>query len=444
MKIYYPSRREFLKKTAVAAAGAAILPTILPSCAKGANDRINVAHIGVGGRGAGVAKSYFLPVPDSRSLATCDAFADRRNDLAGQITSYYRETYNENTVCTPYADFQEILERADIDAVHIATADHWHLPIAIKAARAGKHIYCEKPLGINLSNMIELEKIMKEKNLVFQYGTQQRSLTHIRKGIEMIRSGQIGDLQKVEIWAPAGEIQLQGSADPTDPPAGLDYDRWLGPAQVKPYSAARVAPTGIYYIYDYAIGFIAGWGAHPLDVAIWGAAEQMSDVGTFTGSGTIFPEDIIFDTVDTWNIEIRYNNGLYVHFVSSNHADAMKEGKSPHGDGTTFFGSKGWISLSRGSAASDIPGLHEELNKEVYGENNRHGLNFIRSIKGEIEPFNPLDESILSDCISHMGNILIRSGMEQIVWDPKKRQIVNYPGLTDVYFHRELRAPYNV
>ena len=118
--------------------------------------------------------------------------------------------------------------------------------------------------------------------------------------------------------------------------------------------------------------------------------------------------------------------------------------KLKSGDGTTFYGTKGWISLGRGAAASDIPKLHKELNVKVYGENNMNGFNFIEAVKGEINPVNPLDDAILSDSISHMGNMLIRSGKDKIVWDAKKRRIINYPELKSDYFQREAREPYTV
>lgn len=443
MDLKQKSRRNFLRKMAYASAGTIAMPGILSSCSQRANDHVLIAHIGVGSRGTSTTRNYFLPVPDCRSVATCDAWTDRREDLAKHISDYYRENYQENIVCTPYVDYEEILARKDIDAVHISTGDHWHLPMAIKAASAGKHIYLEKPLGLSLDNMIELERIMKEKRLVFHYGTQQRSLVHIRKGIEMINSGKIGDVERIDIWAPPCYDDPTGSHAIEEPSRGLDYDRWLGPAPYKPYSQARVENTGLFHIYDYAIGFIAGWGAHPLDVAVWGAKEKMSGTGTFTGSGTFFPEGHLFDTINYWDINISYDNGLKVHFVSTNYADDMMQ-KVNSNNGTIFYGTKGWIALGRGAASSDIPELHEELNLEVFGENNRHGHNFIRMIKGEIEPFNPLDEAILSDCISHMGNVLIRSGKDKIVWDAANRKIINYPGLERKHFHRELREPYNV
>ncbi len=441
-------RREFIKQAILATAGSVAFPTILASCSKGANDRIQIAHIGTGSRGTTVTKNYFLNIRDSISLATCDVFTDRRENLAGYISSFYKEKYERNIECIPYLDYEEILDREDIDAVHIATPDHWHLSMAIKAIRANKHIYLEKPLGLSLDDMLKLEKEIKNKNLVFQYGTQQRSLEHIQKGIQMVKSGEIGEIHKIEIWAPSAEGRsfgrVEGSVADDNPPAGLDYDRWSGPAPVKPYSEARVAKTGIWNLYDYCLGMISSWGAHPLDVAVWGAKEKMNDVCTVTGFGSLFPENSFFDTVLYWNLNLIYENGLAVDFVSDNYAGKMQEKLQQSLNGTTFYGDKGWISLGRGNAASSIEKLDKELNVVVYGENNLHGLNFIKTIKGKIEEINPLDEAILSDTISHLGNILIRSGKDKIVWDPVNRKINNYPELINKFFHRENREPYNI
>ena len=445
MKPKQASRRDFLKKVVCASTGTLVLPTILSSCSKGANDRVQMAHIGVGRRGPRTTRGYFLPVHESRSVATCDAFSTRREDLAAEITAYYQENFQEQVECTPYPNYEEILERKDIDAVHISTPDHWHLIMAIKAAQAGKHIYLEKPLGLSLQRMIELERIMKKKNLIFQYGTQQRSLDHIVKGVDMVRSGKIGDVEKVDVWAPCSRnAQPEGSVESQPPPPGLDFDRWLGPAPVKPFSEARIHRTGVYHIYDYGLGLIAGWGAHALDIAVWALKEQMMDTSTFTGSGSLFPAGNLFDTVHFWDINIDYENGLKIHFISDNYAEEMQ--KNLHSsDGTTFYGTKGWISLGRGAAASNIPELHNELNATtVYGENNRHGFNFIQTLRGKMEAFNPLDEAILTDCISHMGNILIRSGKDKIVWDPVARKIINHPELEKEHFDRKLREPYTI
>ena len=445
MKPKQSTRRNFLKTAAYASAGTLVLPTILSSCAKGANDRIQVAHIGVGRRGPRTTRDYFLPLHDARSLATCDAFSTRREELAAEISAYYLENNQERIECKTYLDYQEILDRKDIDAVHISTPDHWHLVMAIKAAQAGKHIYLEKPLGLSLQRMIELERIMKKNKLVFHYGTQQRSLDHVAKGVEMVKSGKIGDIEKIDVWAPCSpNAEPQGSTESQPPPPELDFDRWLGPAQVKPYSEARIHRTSVYHMYDYGLGLIAGWGAHALDIATWALKEKMMDTATFTGSGSLFPEGHFFNSVHFWDINIEYENGLKIHFVSDNYAEEMKKNLNS-GDGTTFYGTKGWISLGRGAAASNIPELHNELNATtVYGENNRHGYHFIQAVKGEMEELCPLNEAILTDCISQMGNILVRSGKDKIVWDPVARKIVNYPELEQEHFDRKMREPYTL
>ena len=447
MKPTKETRRNFLKKSMIATTGVMVAPTILTSCTKwkGANDRVNVAHIGVGGRGRSTTTHYFLPVADSRSVAVCDPFADRRNNFANAIEAHYLKEFDEKMVCKPYLDFEEILERDDIDAVHISTGDYWHLPIAIKAAQAGKHIYCEKPLGLSLDNMLMLEKEAKRNKVHFHYGTQQRSLTHCQKGIDMVRSGRIGEISHVDVWAP------EGNGTPVNPddktlPEGFDFDRWLGPAPLAEYSFARCrSAAGVYHTYDYALGFIAGWGAHPLDIAVWGVKEKMKGISTHKGSGSLFPEGMLFDTIASWDVDIEYANELTMNFMSTDLAKPVVSKYLPNyaGDGTAFFGEKGWISISRGQIASNIPEIHKELNIGVVGENGKHGENFIKIIKGDIKEIAPLEDAILSDCISHMGNITIRSGNE-VKWDAKKRRFPDTPELENQYFHRELRDPYKV
>ena len=441
------SRRSFLKKSMIASAGIAVVPTILTSCSKwkGANDRVNVAHIGVGGRGRSTTTHYFLPVKDSRSVAVCDPFASRRNNFAKAIEAHYLKDFDEKLECKAYLEFEEILERDDLDAVHISTGDYWHLPIAIKAARAGKHIYCEKPLGLSLDNMLLLEKEASKHKVHFHYGTQQRSLTHCQKGIEMVRNGRLGEISNVDVWAPQGG-GLPVKPEDTNMPAGFDLDRWCGPAPLSEYSFARCqASTGAWHNYDYAIGFLAGWGAHPLDIAVWGIKEKIRGLANHKGTGIMFPEGMLFNTVASWDMDIEYMNGFKMHFMSTDLAKPTVSKYLPDhaGDGTAFHGEKGWISISRGQIASNIPEIHNELNVGVTGENGKHGDNFIKTIKGEIDEIAPLEDAILSDCISHMGNIAIRSGQE-VKWDAKKRKFPDAPELENQYFHRELRKPYTI
>lgn len=437
-------RRNFVKTSLYASAGALVAPTILTSCSnwKGANDRVNIAHIGVGGRGRSTTTHYFLPQQGSRSIAVCDPFTTRREDFAKFIENHYATEFDEKLVCKPYLDFEEILDRKDIDAVHISTGDYWHLAIAIKAAQAGKHIYLEKPLGLSLDQMLEFEKIVNNTGVKFHYGTQQRSLSHCQRGIDMVLNGRIGEIKHVDIWAPGGSDALPIKPEDKAMPPGFDMKQWLGPAPDAEYSFARCqVSTGIWHNYDYAIGFIAGWGAHPLDIAVWGVKEKMKDIATHKGTGSFFPEGMLFNTINNWDINIEYEKGLTAHFMSTELATPFVGKYLPDfaGDGTAFFGDKGWISISRGQIASNIPEIHKELNVEVYGENSRHGENFIKVIKGEIEEIAPLDDAIISDGISHMGNIAIRTE-ESVKWDAVNREFPDNPLLEEKFFHRSPKA----
>jgi len=294
--------------------------------------------------------------------------------------------------------------------------------------------------------MLMLEKEVKKHKVHFHYGTQQRSLTHCQKGIEMVRSGRIGEIYHVDVWCYGGSDAVPNKPHDKVMPEGFDFDRWLGPAPLAEYSFARCrAATGIYHTYDYALGFIAGWGAHPLDIAVWGLKGKMMDGYQTEGRGAFFSQSIMFDTIDNWDLKLIYNNGLTCRFISTEWAGDYLGTylEKPAGDGTCFFGEKGWISISRGQIASNIPEINKELNVDVVGENGKHGENFIKVIKGKIEEIAPLEDAILSDGISHVGDIAIRSG-SSVNWDAVKREFPDAPDLEKQYFHRELREPYTI
>ncbi len=146
---------------------------------------------------------YFFPLKEALNVAVCDTFKDRRENAAKQINQFYKENDSVSDVCKTYLDMDELLQRKDIDAVHITTPDHWHVLAAIKAARAGKHIMLAKPLGLSYPENLILAKELKDNNVRFHYGTQQRSFEHMKLGYNMIREGLIGEIERVDVWAPA-------------------------------------------------------------------------------------------------------------------------------------------------------------------------------------------------------------------------------------------------
>jgi predicted dehydrogenase len=434
--------------------GAAILiPTILPSCAKwkGANDRVHIGHIGVGDRGSGELWNYFLPLTESRSVATCDVFRDRRDGTRQLIQDYYKENGISAPDCRAYLDMDEVLAREDIDAVHITTTDHWHVLAAIKAAQAGKHIMLAKPLGLSYPNYLILKKAVAENQVHFHYGTQQRTMRHMKLGIDLIREGKIGDVHRVDVWAPGKNPVESPVCNEVLVPDGFDFDRWTGPAPLNTYCPERVTNNASWFQYDYSIGFLAGWGAHPLDILVWAIKDKVDGTYSATGTGTYWPEGGIYDNIFSWDVTYRYENGLELHFVSTDVAEGemLDHRAVRESNGTTFYGSEGWISLSRSSAQSSVPELDQRLNDFpknsdgwILSEENTMGQEFLDVATEKIAETCPLDEAIISDTISHMGDIAIRSQRE-VAWDPEKGEVVSDPEANGLYV-RDMRAPYHV
>ncbi len=447
------NRRRFLKQSAAGLGSFFLAPMILPSADKwkGANDRVQIGHIGVGQRGSAELWNYFLPLDGSRSVAVSDVFRDRRVHVTKLIGDYYADNGISAPGCTTHLDFDEILEHADIDAVHITTPDHWHVPAAVKAARAGKHIMLAKPLGLSYPNYRILQEELAKNDLRFHYGTQQRTMRHIKLGIELVKDGLIGEIERADVWAPGRNPVASPVCHEEPVPDGFDFDRWTGPAPLNSYCADRVTNNSSWFQYDYSIGFLAGWGAHPLDVLVWGIKDQIDDSYTASGTGTFWPNGGIYDNIFSWNVTCRYESGFELRFRSD---DVALKGMLDHRtkketNGTTFYGSKGWISLSRSSAQSSVPELDAKLNAFpknddgwILSEENTMGQMFLDVVRGKIAETCPLDEAILSDTISHMGDIAIRSDRE-VTWDPGAGVVVDDPVANEWYI-RKMRTPYEI
>jgi predicted dehydrogenase len=447
------SRRDFVQNSAKVVIGAALLPTILPSCSnrKGANERITIAHIGVGDRGRWELMNYLLPLRGALNIAVCDVFKDRREKAANEINKFYKDNNDPAPECIPYLDFEEILQRKDIDAVHITVPDHWHVPAAIKAVRAGKHIMLAKPLGLSYPEYLILAKEVAKNDVRFHYATQQRTSPHMQLGYNIIREGRIGDIEHVDVWCPGKNPVESPVCNEVPVPPDFDFDRWTGPAPLRPYCPDRVTNNSSWFNYDYSIGFLAGWGAHPLDILVWILKDKVSGVYTSEGTGQYWAPGGLYNNIFSWDVTYKYQNGPEVHFVSDDVAsnNMLNHREIKESNGTTFYGTKGWISLSRSSVKSNIAAINNELNnfpknKEgwINSENNTMGKVFLDIIKGNSKELCPLDEAIISDTISHMGDITIRTN-RKVTWDPAKGEIVGDPEANKLFI-REQRSPYTV
>jgi len=410
------SRRSMLQRSATGL----LVPYVITTTALGqggtppASERVTLGHIGVGGRGRALLRG-FLRCNGAQSVAVADAYSSRREAAALMIKG------------KAYADFRELLARDDIDAVVVATPDHWHVPIAVRAARAGKDAYVEKPLGVSIAEDLLCRRVFKEHNRVFQYGTQQRSMAHCRFGCELVRSGRIGEVHTIEVIAPNGGAG--GSTKVVDPPADLDYNMWVGPAPMKPYTADRCKPPGTYWIYDYSIGYLGGWGAHPLDIMVWGSDADLSGPIEIEGTGVI-PTEGLYDTVYNWNITGQLGKVKFQFTYGR--------------DSTKFIGPDGWVQVRRGGIDAEPKSLLEVklgTNDVRLPESRRHDQNFIDAVKNRTRPVSHIDDAVRSDLISLLCDIAVRTG-RRIKWDWQTESIIGDQQAARMADFRQMRQPW--
>lgn len=419
------TRRRFLKKAAGAAVGAMSFPYIVSSSALGkagsvaASNRITVGCVGVGPQGTGVMRN-FLAQKDARVVAVCDLKAPALKAAQDLVNKRY-----QNNGCATFKDFRELIQRDDIDVVSIATTDHWHVLVALAAARAGKDIYLEKPMGLSLAEDQALREVCHRYGTVFQFGTQQRSSRNFRFACELALNSRIGRLHTINVWSPGSASG--GSPTPVPVPEGLDYDIWLGPAPYTPYTKDRCSNRLWWYISDYALGFIAGWGVHPLDIAIWGGGEKVMCPLKIEGTG-VWPRDGVCDTAQNWNVVCKYDSGVTMNFTGNPVPEKWRKryGRTTS-HGTAFEGTEGWVHIDR----SGINAHPKKLLAAEFGPNeiqlyksSNHVRNLLDCVKTRDETICPIDVAVQADTLCQISDIAIR--LEQkLRWDPAKERFVN-------------------
>ncbi|MBQ6107703.1 MAG: Gfo/Idh/MocA family oxidoreductase [Thermoguttaceae bacterium] len=415
-------RRDFIQFLTTAGVSS---PFLIPSSCLGddekaaASERVNIGCIGVGGRGAQVFR-MMLSCSNAQVVAVADCYKSRRESISRACGG------------KGFLDFREILEDPTIDAVTVCTPDHWHVPIALYAARAKKSCYVEKPLGLTLEQVLKCEKVFAENKVHFQYGTQQRSLSHCHAGCELVRKGRIGKVREIEVYSPNGGTGGNPTPCPIPENLGEDgYERWLGPAPKVPYCADRCRPQGTYWIYDQSIGYLGGWGAHPLDIMVWGSDADLSGLVTVEGTGKI--GEPLYNTVYDWDMNIMLGD-VKVKFVAANR------------DSTKFIGENGdWIDVFRGGLKASSPELiaDPDLSDPVLTVSTHHAQNFVDAVRFDRTPVSCLKDAVRSDTISHLCDIAVRT-KSKVVWDPAKRELVNPTPEQAAMVSRPIRAPWTL
>ena len=425
------SRRDFLKKSAAASTVFAV-PTIVPSLVFGANapsNRITMGCVGMGGQGTWNMDG-FLHKPGAVVLAVCDV--NKRSDdydklyqfphsTAGReparqmVERYYGQQKPSGTYkgCDSYADFRDLLARDDIDTVLVSAPDHWHVPISLAAVKAGKDVYCEKPLSLNIGQGRVLSDAVKRFGRVLQTGTQSRSDGKFRFACELIRNGRIGKLHTIKIQLPPNNCFCGTDWQPMPVPKGLDYDMWLGPAPWEPYTRKR-CHYRFRFILDYSGGQITNFGAHIFDIVQWANDSDNTGPVEIKDHGSQFPETGLFTTSTRVDIEYTYANGVKMFCKTGDY-------------GARFEGSQGWILISPNKFGVHPASLLESKigpNEIHLYESGDHKVDFLNCGKSRRQPAATVEIGHRSATVCHLGNIAMLLG-EKLNWDPEKERFVN-------------------
>jgi predicted dehydrogenase len=416
-------RRKFLKRSGVILASSLFAaPSIVPASVFGANspaNRITIGSIGTGGMGTNNLRG-FLNQPAAQVVAVCDVDRSHRESARELAGLPEKDAYN---------DFRELLSRDDIDAVVVATPDHWHVPISIEAAKANKDIYCEKPLTLTIEEGRRLVQTVRKYDRVLQTGSQQRSGNRFRFACELVRNGCIGELKTMHVEIPGNnrENPLNWKIEPV--PQGFDYEMWLGPAKWEPYTEMRCHYT-FRFILDYSGGQMTNWGAHYLDIAQWGVGADDSGPVEIEGQGE-FPTDGLFNTALKSYVEYTYGNGVKL---------ILKTG----GAGIRFEGTEGSVYVDREKIESDPKSLVKiklDPNGISLYRSNDHQGNFLECIKLRKDPIANVEVGHRSATLCHLGNIAQLTG-RKLFWDPRAEKFLNDPVAND-YLKANVRSPYN-
>jgi predicted dehydrogenase len=397
------------------AAGLVALPYIVPAWAPGRasaaapSARITMACIGVGGRGKENLRS-FMGHQNCRIVAVCDVNANRLAEARRIVDEHYG-----STDCATYADHRAVLARADLDAVSIATPDQWHVLQAVEAARAGKDIFLEKPLGLSVRDDRALRDAVRRYERVFQFGTQQRSDWNFGFACELVCNGRIGRLQRIVVSVPAS--RAVGRMPPVPVPAWLDWDRWVGPARWRPFTQGIVGNCGEWgHMSNFSLGWITTWGIHHVDIAQWG--NDADDTGPVEVEGTgVFPGEGLYDCATAWDMTWRYANGVVVRFVD----------KSKRRQGVLFEGTAGSVFVARGVLEAEPKSLLQERigpEERHVSLGTDHWGGFLECVRTRKTPVSSLESAVRTDTVCHLCDIAMRLG-RKLRWDPAGEQFID-------------------
>ncbi|MEZ5106187.1 MAG: Gfo/Idh/MocA family oxidoreductase [Draconibacterium sp.] len=444
------NRRNFIKLSATAGVTVIAVPTIISACARGKNgyiapsDRINLAFIGSGNQAMNDIRDF---ITDKRVQITgvCDVNKQSTGYWGGVvggrdigiklINDYYSKLYDKKyKSCQEFEDFRDVIAKTDIDAVEVVLPDHWHSIPVLMAAKAGKHIYCQKPLALTIPEGRAMANAVKKYGVIFQTGSQQRSDENFRLVCELVRNGRIGKLQTVICGLPSGtpDYGKTGNQTETVPvPKGFDYNMWLGPAPNAPYCPARTH-VNFRWVLDYSGGQVTDWGGHHPDIAQWGMETELTGPVKIQNAKATWAEHPVWNTATQYYFECIYANGVKLIITS----DAERSG-------VTFNGTEGWAWANRGKHEVFPENLKDSViaDSEIHlYKSDNHFRNFIDCIISGEETIAPAEIGHRSITMSHLGNIAMKL-QQDLDWDPETEKFVNND-LANSMLSREMREPW--
>ena len=420
------NRRTFVKAAAAA-------PWLLSSSVFGAggpSGRVNVALIGAGNQSR-VDLPNMLRLDDVQVVAVCDVNRGShgyarpehflgREPVRDQINAFYAKKtgVGQYKGCDAYRDFRDVLARRDVDAVMLVVPDHWHALMAVMAAKAGKDIYCQKPMTLTVGDGHAMIAAVRQNKRVLQTGSQYRSQAEVRRLCELVRNGRIGKVKQVLALVPDAPSGPAPGWQPAPVPEGFDYDMWLGPAPAAPYHPERCLYRFRFNL-DYSGGQVTNTGAHSNDIVQWALGTDATGPVEFEDLGAVWPpRGHLFNTAVKTNFRARYANGV----------ELICRTQDP-GFGVRFEGSEGVVQFLRGKTTSEPASLAGSVigPGEIHLPVSRdHYRNFIDAVKSREDPIEPVEVGHRTASICHLGNIAMRL-KRKIAWNPETQQCPGDP-----------------
>jgi len=392
--------------------------------------------IGLGGQGVRDMRNL-MAQDDVQFVAVCDVDTDRRSKAKSLVDAHYG-----NTDCAAYSDFRELLARSDIGAVLIATGDRWHALASILAAKAGKDVYCEKPMSITVAEGRVLADTVSRYGTIYQCGTQRRSMRTFAFAVQMARSGRLGQLHTLRSYVRAGgSCGLQA---PQPIPEGFDYNMWLGPAPYIPYNPNLIRGTWKNH-FDYSGGMVTDWGAHCNDLAQWANDSDLTGPVEYEGSAE-FPRDGFCNVPIHLSLTATYPNGvkLVLHEHKKRPIWPMENTELA----VKFEGTEGWVYVDDGGNVDAEP--KSLLQNRRFGPQRwtdaanwvGHHRNFLDCVKTRARPIAPAEIAHRSTTTCHVANICLRLG-RKVRWNPEAERFVD-DRQADRMLARAMRPPWRL